>query len=487
MAQITAETKVGIFVVVGAILLVIMSMWLGGLRIGTGEGTEIFVSFPSAAGIDEDAMVAIAGVEVGRVKRITLEGNMARLTLNIRRGVDIGEDFSAVMKTSGLLGEKYVELVPGAPDARILASGEEITRVGAYTDMDRLITVLEEVATDVKGVTGAISAVLSEDGGDRLANILANIEELTEGMNEIIKANDKKLSSVMTSMDKFFAGLSEDGPGILKGLSDVSKSLNEIIAENRGNLKDGVDHLKEASHKLEEAMEKISSTVESFNSVAGKIDRGEGTIGKLVNDPETADNLNKTLTGLNEYMEKADALKLYVGYRGEYLFDASDVKSYLSLKVQPRDDKFYLFEIVDDPRGYRTVDEIETTVGGVTTINRVVTTSDDFLFSAQIAREVGGIVFRGGFIESFGGFGIDYSLFDDKFRLSFDMFDFNRARNPHMKAGVSYQIGRYFLVTAGYDDFISRVGLESAYIGFGLHFEDKDLKYLLGSVPSISF
>ena len=85
----------------------------------------------------------------------------------------------------------------------------------------------------------------------------------------------------------------------MQGLSEASKSLNEIIAENRGNLKDGVDHLKRGFEgKLEEAMEKIGSTIESFKSVAGKIDRGEGTIGKLVNDPETADNLNKTLKGL---------------------------------------------------------------------------------------------------------------------------------------------------------------------------------------------
>lgn len=486
MAAISPETKVGIFVFIAATFLVVMSMWLGGLRFGTGKGIEIFVSFPSAAGIDKDAMVAIAGVEVGRVKSITLLENKARLTLEIRRGVKIGEDFSAVMKTSGLLGEKYVELIPGAPDALLLGDGGELTRVGAYTDIDRLISVLEEVAVDIKGVTGAINDVLSEDGGDRLKNILANIEELTAGMNEIIKTNDKKLSSVMTSMDTFFAGLTKESPGILKGLSEASKSLNEIIAENRGNLKEGVDNLKEASRRFEEAMEKISETVESIQSVAGKIDRGEGTIGKLINEPETADNLNKTLTGLSEYMERAEALRLYVSYRGEYLVDARDVKSYLSFKAQPRDDKFYIFEIVDDPRGYRTVEDIETTVGGVTTTKSIVRTSDDFLFSAQIAKKIAGVFIRGGFIESFGGFGADYSIYDDKLKFSLDVFDFNRERNPHMKIGASYHFGKYFLLTAGYDDFISRVGLESAYFGLGLYFEDKDLKYLFGAMPSLS-
>ena len=126
-------------------------------QVGSGKGMEIFVSFPSAAGIDKDATVAIAGVEVGRVKSITLMDNKARLTLEISRGVKIGEDFSAVMKTSGLLGEKYVELVPGSPDAKLLGDGGELTSVGAYTDMDRLISVLEEVATDVKESQGLLA------------------------------------------------------------------------------------------------------------------------------------------------------------------------------------------------------------------------------------------------------------------------------------------------------------------------------------------
>jgi phospholipid/cholesterol/gamma-HCH transport system substrate-binding protein len=487
MPQMNAEAKVGLFVFIAIGCLVVMAMWLGGLRLGGEDGFEVLVSFPSAAGIDEDAYVAIAGVQVGRVKHITLVDNKARLTLVIRRGVRVGEDFTAVMKTSGLLGEKYVELVPGAPDAKALGDGEELTRVGTYTDIDRLIGVLEEVAVDIKGVTGALKSVLSEEGGERLGNILVNIEELTDGINKLVKTNDKKLSSVMTSMDEFFEGLSKESPSILKGLRDASDSLNEIIAENRGGLKEGVESLKVASKKLETAMENIGETLSSIQNVAGKIDRGEGTIGKLVNEPETADNINKTLIGVNKFMERADALRLFVSYRGEYLFDARDTKSYLTFKAQPRKDKFYLFEIVDDPRGYRTTDEIETTVGGVTTTERVVTTSDEFLFSAQIAKKVLGVYIRGGFIESTGGFGADYFLNNDKLKLSFDVYDFDMERNPHMRGGLSYHFGKYFLFTAGYDDFISRIGLESFYMGLGIHFEDKDLKYLLGSAPSMSF
>ncbi|MEE9542765.1 MAG: MlaD family protein, partial [Thermodesulfobacteriota bacterium] len=229
MAKMNAEARVGLFVFIAIGFLVIMAMWLGGLRLGSEDGFEIFVSFPSAAGIDEDAYVAIAGVEVGRVASIRLVDNKARLTLKIRRGVLVGADFKAVMKTSGLLSEKYVELVPpppGAPGAQALGDGDELTRVGTYTDIDRLISVLEDVAIDIKGVTGALKIVLSDEGGERLGNILANIEELTDGINRLVKTNDEKLTSVMTNMDEFFEGLSKESPSILKGLSEASKSLN---------------------------------------------------------------------------------------------------------------------------------------------------------------------------------------------------------------------------------------------------------------------
>lgn len=287
-------------------------------------------------------------------------------------------------------------------------------------------------------------------------------------------------------------------------MKSIADNLNQVITENRGNLKDGIGNLKTASVKLEETMEtlnklaknvepKITDTVDSIGgaakrvddtaasigNVAKKIDKGEGTIGKLINDPSTHDNINKTLTGINTYISKAEQFKTFIGFRSEYLFDASDAKSYLSLRIQPKADKYYLIEIVDDPQGRRKTKTTETTTGGTTTIKKEIETADTIKFSAQIAKRFHDVTVRGGLIESTGGFGLDYHLLNDNLKFTFEAFTFDKQHNPRLKAAATYYINKYFFVTGGYDDFISRVGNESLFIGAGFHFEDEDIKHLL--------
>ena len=123
MLKLTPEAKVGMFVLLGVIILVYMSLRIGGIQFGKGEGYEIFVKLPSAAGLDKDASVRIAGVEVGRVKDILLEDNKAKVIIRVHPDVKVGTDFVAVLKTKGLLGERYLELIPGSPNASMIEQG----------------------------------------------------------------------------------------------------------------------------------------------------------------------------------------------------------------------------------------------------------------------------------------------------------------------------------------------------------------------------
>lgn len=499
MATINPEAKVGLLVFIGVVILIAMAMWLGGMRLGKEDAIELIVYFPSAAGLDKGASVAVAGVEVGRVKEIKLDRRLAQLTLSINKKVRVGNDFAAIMKSRGLLGEKYVELIPGSPDAEILKHGDTITKTVSYTDMDKLVDVLADVAKDIQVITASLKASIGGDKGTaQIQDIIKNLNEITGSVNKVLSGNSDKLDNIIANLDTIITNVEAESPGILKGMRDVSDNLNEVIAENRSNLSEGIENLKVASIKLQETMDSINKmtgkigpevteTMTSIGNVAKKIDSGEGTLGKLVNDPETVERLNRTLTGINKFIDKGESFKTYIGYRAEFLFDASETKSYLTLKLAPRKDKYYIIEIIDAPRGSREVETIKTTTGGLSSETEYVRTSDDLLFSAQVAKEVGDFTLRGGLIESTGGFGIDYYAYNDTLKVSFDAFDFDRERNPHLKAGATYYFGKYFYAVAGYDDFISRIGLESPYVGLGFHFEDEDLKYILGSIPSMQF
>jgi phospholipid/cholesterol/gamma-HCH transport system substrate-binding protein len=497
MLKLSPEAKVGLFVFIGIILLVYMSLRLGGFRLGREEGYDITVRLDSVAGLDRDASVRIAGVEVGRVKDISLEENKAKLTLRIDPDIKVGKDFTAVLKTQGLLGEKYLELLPGSPDAPVLEEGGEITRVTTYTDMDALITILSDVAKDIKKVSESLGAVIGgKEGETTLRNIVKNIEDITFRMNRAIQRNDDKLDRIMTNLDEFSKNLKDETPKITEGLKEVADNLNEVIQENRDNLKSGVENLKAASHKLEETIDtinriteevgpKIGETATTIGNVAKKLDEGEGTLGKLINDPTVHENLSQTLEGVNEYLDRTEAFRFFIGYRGEYLHDPEDLKSYYSLKIQPREDKYYLLEVVDDPRGDRETEIITDSSTGTT--REVTTTTDDLKFSIQIAKRFWDFTLRGGLIENTGGAGVDYNLLDDRLVLTLEAFDFEKERNPHLKAGATFHLNKYFFLTAGYDDFISRVGLDSAYFGLGFQLEDDDLKFLFSNAPPVSF
>ena len=187
-----------------------------------------------------------------------------------------------------------------------------------------------------------------------------------------------------------------------------------------------------------------------------KINQGRGSIGKLVNDDETVNNLNEGLTGINRYVNKAEQFRTFLSYRGEYLFEKSNAKSYLDLRIQPKEDKFYILGIVSDPRGRRTTRDY-TTVGGDRPGRRngTVTASSSTPRSASAIRD---IVLRGGILESTGGFGIDYFALNDKLKFSFEAFDFGKDRRAHLKAGAEYQLFKHLYLTAGWDDFISDQG-----------------------------
>ena len=175
--------------------------------------------------------------------------------------------------------------------------------------------------------------------------------------------------------------------------------------------------------------------------------------------------------------------RTYLDYRGEYLFESNRVKSYFTLRIQPREDKYYLLQIVDSPRGRETVTNTILTVDGMTTTEKKIeSNSNDLLFSAQIAKRYYDLGIRAGLFESTGGAGIDYYLFKDQLKLSFEAFDFDIEKRPHLAFKVDYQPFKFLYLTTGVDDFISDIGRESYFVGGGFNFSDEDIKTLLRSV-----
>lgn len=499
------EAKVGIFVLLGLVVLTYFTFRVSKMG-GIGEkGYKLTVDFETAAGLEPKANVKMAGVPIGKVEEIRLVGNHARLVLRIDEGIRIPVDSVASIRTQGLLGERYVEILPGEETARMLPPGGQVAKTLPPADLDEIIRKVSVISEDLQKFTEALSSTLgTEEGKKAISDILRNVQETSEVLRTVVSSNEERLNRILANVDRLSSDLSEissankedlrmtianlralsetlktETPGLARKLEEMSEGVSSVIVENRDNIRESLENLRTASAKLD-------NTLDSAGQVLARIERGEGTIGKLVSDNTTIDTLNDTLEGINRFVRRSESIKTFLDYHLEYQTEPSEFKHYASLRLQPSADKYYLLGIVDDPRGkFETTETTTTTTPGGTVRTRQESFTDDLKFSALVAKRFSSFTVRGGVLESTGGIGLDYHMMDDRLRLGVDAFDFGREDlSPHLKVFGNYDIVKNFFITGGVDDVLNdEMNLRTLFFGFGIHFEDEDLKTILGTVP----
>ncbi len=466
MYKLSAEAKVGLLVLVGSVTLLWMTFAVGKYEFGEKKGYTLIAEFDSVAGLDAKAAVRMAGVQIGTVEKVELVDSRSRLTLRIQPEVRIIRGSRAMIKTLGLLGEKYVEIIPDrSPGSNphgasigYYENTEEIAVTVSPSDVDKLINQLSAISDDIKQVTASLRQVFgSERGARSMEDILAD------------------LRGTMSNIRDFSHTLRSDGGELVMRMNELVASLNAVVNENRDNLRVSLENVREASRSAELALASIENATK-------KVERGEGTLGKLVNDDSMYNSIETAARGIGEMTARLERTKTIIGFRSEYMFP--DAKSYFTLELKPRMDKYYVLEIISDPYAKYTRSEVVATPPGSTTVSE--TYEDRLRFSVMFAKRWGNLAARVGLIESRGGVGADYFLFSDKIKFSVDAWNFNSTEpgneNTHMKASLAYQFSKVVFLNAGYDNFLNS-GRASAFAGLGVRFDDDDLKYLLGSMP----
>jgi phospholipid/cholesterol/gamma-HCH transport system substrate-binding protein len=139
MKKFDLEFAVGLFMIMGILCLGYLSIKLGKMEILGDKGYEVEAVFSNSGGLKTGSSVVIAGVDVGRVKEVSLDDYQAKVVLNLPLAVKIQEDAIASIKTKGLIGEKYVEITPGGADERIQPGGR-IRDTQSAVDFEELIS-----------------------------------------------------------------------------------------------------------------------------------------------------------------------------------------------------------------------------------------------------------------------------------------------------------------------------------------------------------
>jgi phospholipid/cholesterol/gamma-HCH transport system substrate-binding protein len=140
MKQSNIELSVGAFVLLGIAAIVWFAVQAGA-GVAIGDSTyEVNARFTNIGGLKPGSQVFIAGVPVGRVEKIDLDSQYAAIVhLNVKQEVHLPGDTIASIKTSGLIGDKYISLAPGA-DSKNLPPGGTITDTESAMDLESLIS-----------------------------------------------------------------------------------------------------------------------------------------------------------------------------------------------------------------------------------------------------------------------------------------------------------------------------------------------------------
>ncbi len=138
MRRVGVEIAVGIFIIAGLLCLAYISIKLGKVNLLGKNYYPVTAVFSTVKGLKNDTVVEISGVEIGKVESIRLDNYEAVTTLMIRDDIKLQEDAIASIRTKGLLGEKYIEITPGASD-RLIKPGGTMFETEPPIDLEKLI------------------------------------------------------------------------------------------------------------------------------------------------------------------------------------------------------------------------------------------------------------------------------------------------------------------------------------------------------------
>jgi phospholipid/cholesterol/gamma-HCH transport system substrate-binding protein len=467
MKELSTELKVGAFALIVLAVLTFMTFKVGGLDWAKKKGYVVHVVFSSTSGLDEKTRVRIAGVDSGVVEGIGLIDGSARVRLRIDPGVKIYKNAQASIRSAGLLGDKYLDIRIGSPEAGQLKDGDTITDVMEVADMDDLARSLITFSESFTRLSDSLNEVLGDEKTKKSLNeTIVNLKEISSNLNQAITLNDQKLrttldhistltaslnglvdsnreplSTSITNMKDFSASLKSSGPELIENLNKAAKDLKSMIEENRPG---------------------IRSSVDSVDKITQKVERGEGTLGKLVNDDHLYDSLNKTAESLNKTLSAVDRFRAYITFQAEYLTREKGGKASFDVTLLPGKENYFMLGVVGGSELTEDNDH-----------------SNKLRFNAQFGKRFDTAALRLGLFENTFGIGGDYFFNNNKGKIAVDVWDFQQseknAKTVHVKTGVSYFLFRNLFLSAGGDNLLSK-RYRGGYAGMGVRFDEEDFK-----------
>ncbi len=454
---------------------------------GTGKGYRVHAYLPDVTGIAPRSRVMIAGIQVGYIDRLSLERGMARVDIKMRPEFPLYTDAAIGRRATSLIGESIIVLAPGTEGRPAIPDEGEITHTIDEPTIQSLEGQIADILKDVKTVTQSLSQTVGSDRGqDEIARILKNVAEATEALNETIRENRVGVRGIVNNVNAITGDSRPQLQAILENIKQVTEDVRHMTAAGVAGAPDGgpgrPGDLRSTVERVNRASASLESALANADVVAGRLAKGEGTLGRLSKDETLINEVESAVETVGDFVGGIGRLQTVVGMRADYNFLANTIKTYVEIRLQPSEDKYYSIELINDPRGqtgFQQID-VDTTNPNFPPHYRevITTTTNAFRFSFQFAKRIGWFTGRFGIKESTGGIGLDLNLLNDRFELKQDLFGFGEELSPRWRISLGYEFIRKLWLLGGVDDILNS-DRRDYFVGLQLRFTDNDLKTIL--------
>ncbi len=308
--------RVGLFFLLGMALVWVTYESLSGGRLFKKEGYTIVAGFENLEDLKVADDVKMAGVSIGSVEKTRLSKGRAEAILRINPSVKIPSDATATIGMAGLIGTNYIGIDLGSPGAAPLADGAEI-RTKVTPDINKIMTQLGDLGQKLEGALGSFSTAVNGSGQAGGG--------LFQKLDRLITENSAKIDATMSNLQEITTKLNQ-GEGTLGRLINDPKLHDDLVA-TVGELKTAagqaktfiadaqgiVSQVKSGQGTLgvllydEQAAANLKGTVKNLKDLSDKVARGEGSLGRLINDDSlflsaqtTLKKADRALDGMND-------------------------------------------------------------------------------------------------------------------------------------------------------------------------------------------
>jgi phospholipid/cholesterol/gamma-HCH transport system substrate-binding protein len=524
--------RVGLFVFFGLALIGAFTVFVNDRPYWWRKCEPIFINVEDATGLKTKSPIRSLGLQIGYMHSVELAETRVRIGVCITAPVTILPETRAYIRGEGFLGDKFVELKPvryegnvrvgprdAAPPPAPAGATSSVSPNGANRNPGALSPEksLEQKSVEIQNEEeGFKPEILFEekdtkeagvpvvpdsanyrwvDSAVRILGMLvpsAHAEDVTNAKEVQVGTSHKDMDKLIEQSNKLMVEMTELTRNLKEGLQP--KELRETIQQLNKTLQAASKTLSpegSLNSTARRSLEKLEKAFDALQQQMERINRGEGSVGKLLNDPVYADEALKAMKNLNKLLNKAADITFTVRLGAEQIRAYEGGRGYFQLQIFPNPSRYYLLGITMDPRGSRNVLITTTSTPGATptTVTSEQIEQGKLLLTGMLGKVLWNRVdLSAGALHGDGAISIALHLgparYENMFTIRNDVYARGQGIGlndrlmgivrPFAKSEMLSTI--YF--TGGIESFRKYMGKNVMVYGAGLTFNDEDIKLL---------